>query len=251
MTDRIPDNLSFYATHEQECSYLPRRRSVTLFADPTANMDTPTYGHLARLGFRRSGAHVYRPACKRCRDCVPIRIPVTAFRPRQSQKRVLKRNHDLSLNISLPDDDPEHFDLYLRYQKSRHPGGGMDNDDPNRYLDFLDSDWSDSRLLDFRLDDKLIGVAVIDMLEDGMSAVYTYFDPDHSRRSLGSLAVLWQVEWARMMNLPYVYLGYWIQDSDKMNYKTGYLPYELLLDGDWQRFDKDLMQALRETPSVD
>ncbi len=245
MSNRLPKELAFYATHEHECSYLSQRKSITLFADPTASMTNGIYSSLADLGFRRSGAHVYRPACSLCRDCVPIRIPVNLFTSRRNQRRVLKRNQDLSVSISLPDRDQEHFDLYLKYQRTRHTGGGMDNDDQDHYLSFLNSEWSDTRLVDFRLDGKLISVAVVDFMDDGLSAVYTYFDPDYANRSLGTLAVLWEIQWAAIMNMEWLYLGYWIQDSEKMNYKTTYLPFDLFLDGEWQRFEKDLMQATR------
>lgn len=233
-----PSQLAFYATHEHPCSYLPGKRSVTLFADPTAEMTKTIYGGLAELGFRRSGPHVYRPACHGCRECVPIRVPVKTFTPNRAQRRILKGNTDLVISHSVPSDDAEHFELYRRYQSERHPGGGMDDDDPERYLNFLGSPWGETGIIDFRLDGRLVAAAVIDRMPQGLSAVYTYYDTRLAERGLGTLGVLKQIELAQELNLPAVYLGYWIAESGKMAYKTMFRPYELFLSGAWRRFDK-------------
>ncbi|MCB1735074.1 MAG: arginyltransferase [Gammaproteobacteria bacterium] len=237
MTESIPPRLAFYATHEHPCSYLAGKRSVTLFADPTAEMTNEIYGGLAELGFRRSGSHVYRPACNGCRECVPIRVPVAGFRSNRAQRRVWNRNRDLEISFTQPSDDKEHFDLYRRYQRSRHPGGGMDDDDPERYLTFLSSPWCKTEVIEFRLDGRLVAAAVVDRMPQGLSAVYTYFDTTECDRSLGTLAVLQQMKWARELELSAIYLGYWIAESAKMNYKTAFRPYELFVNGAWRRFD--------------
>lgn len=218
--------LKFYATQAHACSYLPERDAVTLFADPAAPMDTATYSALARLGFRRSGEHVYRPHCPRCRACVPVRIPVASFRPDRSQRRTWERNADLRVVPRPATYDSEHFDLYQRYLHSRHAGGGMDNGNADDYVRFVTSDWSDTLLYEFRLGDCLLGVAAVDHLVDGLSAVYTFFDPDERRRALGVWSVLWQVEETRRRALPWLYLGYWIAESPKMAYKTRYRPLQ-------------------------
>ncbi len=230
--------LKFYATQVHECSYLPGRDAITLFADPAAPMDTATYSALARLGFRRSGEHVYRPHCPGCNACVPVRIPVDQFRPDRSQRRTRARNTDLRVVAREPEFDPEHFELYQRYLSTRHPGGGMDSGDPDDYLRFVTSRWSDTLLYEFRLERRLLAVAAVDHLNDGLSAVYTFFDPDESRRSLGGWAVLWQIEETHRRGLPWLYLGYWIAESPKMAYKTRYRPLQAYDGHGWKTVTK-------------
>jgi len=226
--------LKFYATQVHDCSYLPGRDAVTLFADPAAPMDTSTYSALARLGFRRSGGHVYRPHCPGCNACVPVRIPVAEFRPDRSQRRTWARNTDLRVIPRAPEFDAEHFDLYQRYLASRHPGGGMDGGDAEDYLRFVTSDWSDTGLYEFRDGGRLLGVAAVDHLVDGLSAVYTFFEPEEKRRALGVWSVLWQVDEARRRGLPWLYLGYWIGESPKMAYKTRYRPLQGYDGHEWK-----------------
>lgn len=226
--------LAFYASPERPCGYLPERRSMSLFADPTAVMSNRLYGQLALYGFRRSGQYLYRPACAGCDSCVPMRIPVDRFRPRRSQRRCLERNRDLSEQVVEPGFRDEHFRLYRRYIRSRHPGGGMDDPDPERYVSFLTSPWSDTLFHEFRLDERLMAVAVVDHLEDGLSAVYTYFEPGAPERGLGTYAILRQIEHARRNGRPWVYLGYWIPECDKMSYKERFRPFEIYRDGSWR-----------------
>lgn len=218
--------LTFYATHLHPCSYLPGEEAVTLFVDPTATLDTSTYSTLARAGFRRSGEHVYRPHCPQCNACIPVRIPVAEFTPDRSQRRTWRRNQDLRVVARGVDYDEAHYQLYRRYQAQRHPGGGMDQGDVSDYLQFITSPWGESVLYEFRERRRLLAVAVVDRLQDGLSAVYTFFDPDESARALGVQAILWQVEEARRQGLDWVYLGFWIQACAKMAYKTRYQPLE-------------------------
>jgi arginine-tRNA-protein transferase len=135
--------------------------------------------------------------------------------------------------------DQEHFDLYRRYTRLRHPGGGMDTDEPAQYRGFLISPWADTRFVEFRKEGRLLAVAVTDVMNQGLSAVYTFFDPDEPRRSLGVYAVLWQIDYARREGLPWVYLGYWIAETAKMSYKTRYRPLEAYLGGEWRRLGGD------------
>jgi arginyl-tRNA--protein-N-Asp/Glu arginylyltransferase len=216
------------------CSYLPGRVATSLFVDPRAPIDSVTYGSYMRLGFRRSGDLVYRPHCRDCQACIPVRVPVNLFNPSRSQRRILARNTDIRVTARPPGYDPEHFALYLRYQKSRHAGGGMDDPDPQKYTNFLLSRHVHTVFYEMRLNSRLAGVAVVDHLSDGLSAVYTFFDPLEKRRGLGTFAVLWQIDRARQLGLPCVYLGYLIRECPKMSYKENYRPLEAYLDGRWR-----------------
>jgi len=252
MTRREPRSplgrLAFYASREHPCSYLPERRATTLFADPSARMSSRIYGLLSEHGFRRSGGYVYRPACRGCARCIPARIPVADFRPSRSQRRVLARNRDLTVRALPAGFREDHFSLYRRYVGTRHAGGGMDDPTPERYMDFLTSPWSDTLFVEMRLPDgRLAAVAVADRMPHGWSAVYTFFDPDLGRRSLGTYAVLWEIEAVRAAGLAWLYLGYWIPESRKMAYKARFLPLEIHRDGRWRRLaDAAAVQAFLE-----
>ena len=231
--------LALYLTAEHPCSYLDGLHARTLFVDPLARMDVVTYQSLIDQGFRRSGAHVYRPACRGCARCVPVRIPVADFRPDRSQRRNWARNApDLRLVNASPAFDPAHFALYLRYLEHRHPDGGMaDDQSAESYRRFLVEPWGgETRFLEIRLGDRLAGVAVTDLLVRGLSAVYTFFDPDLAQRAPGTFAVLAQIETARRLGLPYLYLGYWIAESRKMAYKERFRPIEAWDGHAWRRF---------------
>jgi arginine-tRNA-protein transferase len=229
--------LAFYTTPAHECSYLADRRATTVFVDPYAPMDNTAYSALADIGFRRSGAYVYRPRCAGCTACVPVRIPVADFRPDRSQRRAFAKNTDLEVSFKPPVFEAEHFELYRRYTHSRHPGGGMDTDEPAQYRGFLISPWADTRFVEFRKEGRLLAVAVVDCMLQGLSAVYTFFDPHEPRRALGVNAVLWEIEYARQLGLPWVYLGYWINETRKMSYKTRYRPLEAYLSGEWRNLE--------------
>lgn len=226
--------LAFYATPPHECSYLPGREAVTLFADPYARMTNDAYSRLTLHGFRRSGGYVYRPACPGCSACVPVRIPVSEFRPSRSQRRAWARNQDLEVRERPSEFRDEHFHLYCRYMHTRHPGGGMDQADAEKYMDFLTSDWSETGFVEFRAQGHLVSVAVIDYLQHGLSAVYTFFDPDEAARSLGTHAILWEVHRARGLGLAWLFLGYWIRECPQMAYKAQFRPLERFHNGHWE-----------------
>lgn len=215
------------------CSYLPGKTATTLFIDPRYPLDPEKYGRFTRLGFRRSGDLVYRPHCRDCSACVPVRIPVARFARSRSQQRTWTKNRDLSFTPRTSGLVQEHFDLYLRYQAKRHPDGGMNDPDPQKYLNFLIGRHVETTFFEMRLRRQLLGVAVVDRLCDGLSAVYTFFDPDQPARGLGTFAVLWQVEHARSLGLPWLYLGYWIGQSPKMAYKVNFRPLEAFRNGRW------------------
>lgn len=228
--------LWLYSTGEHDCTYLPERPARTVFVDPRHPLDNQQYGFLVQQGMRRSGHYLYQPGCPTCRACKSLRIPVEAFRPNRSQRRCLARNADLTVVAREPVFREEHFQLYLDYLSERHPGSGMDDPDPDRYMEFLVADWSDTSFYEIRCGEELLGVCVTDQLKDGLSAIYTYFDPRHTRRSLGTWAILWQIEQARKAQLPYVYLGYWIAECRKMRYKTAFRPCEIYTGEHWESY---------------
>lgn len=221
-------------TGEHPCPYLDDRLARNLVVDPAAIENAADHTAFSRIGFRRSGEFLYRPHCQGCSACVPIRVPAARFDWRRRFRRCLRRNEDLEAHVEPAAFTDEAFALYQRYQDVRHPGGPMADGDEHDYMGFIQSDWADTRLVHFRLEGRLVAVAVVDWLEDGLSAVYSFFDPDLASRSLGLYTILWQIRAAEERNLPYVYLGYWIQQSPKMAYKTDFRPAELLIEGHWQ-----------------
>ncbi|MGB0721816.1 MAG: arginyltransferase [Gammaproteobacteria bacterium] len=226
--------LAFFLSPPHDCGYFEGRQATSLFADPREPIAPSVYSRLIEHGFRRSGSHVYRPRCEGCAACVSLRIPVDRFRLRRWQKRVLKINTDLRTITVAPDYSDEHYSLYRRYLEQRHAGSGMDQDDSEAYARFLTGNHCDTRFMEFRDGDRLIAVAVVDRIDHGLSAVYTFFDPGEERRSLGTLAILRQIQRARELQLPYVYLGYWIEGNRKMHYKARFLPHELYANGLWR-----------------
>lgn len=234
MTVRMePTKLTLFATPAHNCSYLPGNDATTLFVDPEFPKDAGIYTLLSRNGFRRSGEHVYRPNCNECRACVPVRVPVDRFEPRRSQRRTLRANRDLRVVARDGNFCEEHYLLYVRYLGGRHANGGMDNPTRKQYREFLLSSWADTVLHEFRLNGHLVGVSVADRLADGLSAVYTFYDPDYARRSIGTYCILWQIGETQRLGLDWLYLGYWIADSPKMLYKREFLPQERFIDGRW------------------
>lgn len=231
--------IQFYLTAHYECSYLPGRRARSQVATPAHLIDGHAYSALIRAGFRRSGQFTYRPHCEGCHACIPARVQVAEFSPNRSQKRCFKRNFHLAARVLPLEFRDDHYALYRRYQAHRHEGGGMDRDDADQYSQFLLSSNVDSALVEFRDGDTLVMVSLVDQVDDGLSAVYTFFDPEREKDSLGVYGVLWQIELARRLELPYLYLGYWIAESRKMAYKRQYPPLEGLIDGHWQRVAAD------------
>ena len=231
--------LQFYLTAPYPCSYLPGRMARSQVAVPGSLIDTVVYSELVRVGFRRSGNHVYRPRCDSCRACTPVRLPVADFQPSRSQRRCLRSNADLQMQLKPLIFDEAHYRLYRRYQTERNVGGGMDQDDREQYRSFLLQGKVDSALAEFSLDGEVVMVALLDRLLDGLSAVYTFFEPDLGRRGLGVFGVLTQIRLTQELGLPYLYLGYWIKDCRKMAYKRDYRPMERLDDFQWEVMDDD------------
>ena len=235
MTDL--NELKLFATTPHPCSYLDDRDATTVFIDPEVSVDQNLYSQLTNYVFRRSGKHRCRPACKTCQACIPIRVDVETFTPNRSQQRCLRKNKDLTVTVVSTIDTDEHYTLYAKYIEQRHSDGDMYPPKRDEYRSFLSAQWGVATYLEFRnSENSLIGVAVADQLENGISAVYTFFDPDEQKRSLGVYAVLAQIEWAQKQSNRYVYLGYWIKECQKMSYKTLYKPFELFINNQWLTF---------------
>ena len=229
--------LLFYNTAAYACSYLPGERAISEVATPTHLITTEVYGDLVRSGFRRSGVFTYRPRCEACQACTPVRLPVERFSPNRTQRRCLKAHgtlHARELPLMYFD---EHYQLYLRYQTARHSGGGMDQDNHEQYANFLLQSRVDSRLIEFTENGVLRMVSIVDVLNDGLSSVYTFYDPDVPGASFGTYNILWQIAQCAANGLPHLYLGYWIRDSHKMAYKANFRPIEGLIDGEWREFE--------------
>lgn len=229
--------LHYYATAPYPCSYLDDKEARSQVATPVQFISTDVYSYLIQRGFRRSGIFTYRPYCDRCQACLPTRILTQSFQPNRSQKRAWKQHQDLIATYCHLEFKQEHFDLYQRYQSTRHQGGGMDQDTSEQYIEFLLRSNIKTHLIEFRTPSgELSMVSIIDRVNDGLSSVYTFFNPE-PHQSLGIYNILWQINEAKRLSLPYVYLGYWIEQSPKMRYKSHFHPLEIFHQQAWKKIE--------------
>ncbi len=226
--------IRLFETVVDDCPYLDDHKSASILVDPDHEVDRQLFSMLSRSGFRRSGEMLYSPKCPSCNACVSVRIPSARFVASKSQKRVWRKNIDLRANLEDVRFEQEHFDMYMRYQRRRHPDSSMCDEDTSKYTGFINSDFSRSKFLVFRLAGQLIGISVLDQFDGGLSAVYTFFEPEFSNRSLGTHAILYTLKLAKAHDIPFVYLGYWIDGSQKMDYKRKFRPLQGYQDRQWK-----------------
>lgn len=230
-----PVRIPLTTVPEHDCPYLPGRKAQTrAFSAPVFSGDL--YHRFMDCGFRRAGTIFYQPACQDCRACQSLRVPVDRFTPSKSQRRCRRHNQDLTISKGDPVPSAEKFDLYHRYVTSRHKGP-MADDDRETFESFLYRSPVDSIEMCYRdPDGRLLAVGLCDICSRSLSSVYFYFDPAEPRRGLGTFGTLMEIELAAKLEIPYYYMGYWIDGCRTMQYKNGFRPYELLLpDGMWQR----------------
>lgn len=231
---RRSDPVRLFQTLPHACGYFPERTAQNLVLDPAAPQLDQLYGPALERGFRRAGGHLYFPHCQQCRACIPCRIDVQRFQPDRAQKRCQKRNADLVASECMPGYNRERHALYERYLQHRHPGGGMDDADASDFRRFLTAPWSPTLFMELRLGQRLVAVAVTDVCTNGISAVYTFYDPDETTRSLGTFAILQQIELARRRGTSWLYLGFWIDGHPKMDYKRRFRPLQIRTADGWK-----------------
>ena len=217
----LQDSLRLFATYEHSCPYLPNKHSVNAIVDPKYPMEVTLYSKMINEGYRRSGKQVYRPYCPDCNECISTRIPVNEFKRSRSQKRNWRLNQDLVVTENTGDFSSEYNALYTEYLSTRHPDGEMEPEAIDDFSAFVKTNWCNTCFYEFRKDKQLLCVAAVDRLEQGLSAVYTFYNPSASRKR------------AKQLQLSYIYPGYWIKDSPKMRYKTQFRPIYGRVNGKW------------------
>ncbi|MBK8814348.1 MAG: arginyltransferase [Methylococcaceae bacterium] len=226
-------SIPLFLTEKHPCSYLDGKNAQPAFVHPAFGMTAAIYSELIKQGFRRSGDEVYSPHCPDCSACIPARLSVREFLPSRSQKRCMQKNSHTQVAVKPPVFNKGHYEMFLRYQTTRHQDGSMAKSGKKDYINFLKSNWCDTHFVEFSINGELAAIAVVDDLGDSLSAVYTFFDPKFSAYGLGVYAVLWQIEWAKTLQRDYLYLGFWIKQCRKMSYKNNYQPLQILKDKQW------------------
>ncbi len=226
--------VSLHLSSPHDCGYFRDRQASTLFLDPKEKVNLPTYSQLLNIGFRRSGKLIYRPHCQKCNQCIPLRISTTKFTPNRSHKRILNKNKAVQYQLLNCGFSEKHFELYKRYLQARHPDGGMEKHTKLDYFESMIATEVRTMIIEFSLNRQLVAVSITDVLNNGLSAVYTFFDPQLSKKlSLGVFAIIKQIELAKSMNRGWLYLGYWIHNSQKMAYKSRFNAAQILKNGKW------------------
>lgn len=222
-------DIGLFITPPHPCSYLPEKSARMLFVDPSLTVSGGLMSELSRQGYRRSGNYLYRPECKHCAQCLSLRIPVAQFKPGRTQRKIINKNADLTQRL-VPSNKARaaHYRLYERYINQRHVDGDMYPPSQDQFAKFLMHGFEQSFFMEFWLGSQLVGVAVIDVLDDGLSAVYSFYDPALNSRSLGTYMILAQIDWLKRIKKTHLYLGYWVPDAPKMRYKSRFTPFELL-----------------------
>jgi len=233
----------FFVTSPSPCPYLPNREERKVFTELNGPHAAELNDALGRIGFRRSQNVAYRPSCVECSACISVRIVADEFRPNATQRKLLKRHEDIEIGVCKPWSTDEQFDLLQRYLQTRHPGGGMTGMDEMDYADMVEQTPVDTHIIEYReprvdgVPGRLIGACLTDYQADGLSMIYSFFEPaDESRPGMGNFIIIEHILRARSMGLPYVYLGYWVEGSKRMQYKIRFQPIERLGPGGWQRF---------------
>jgi leucyl-tRNA---protein transferase len=248
VTQHSRDTPQFYLTAPSPCPYLPGREERKVFTHLVGDRAPGLNDLLTHGGFRRSQSIAYRPACETCRACVSVRVIVDHFKPSRGMRRVRAENSDVIGEMRVQAPSSEQYSLFRAYLDNRHRDGGMADMTVLDYAMMVEDSHVKTRLVEYRKrgpdssingrgSGSLLAVALTDVLSDGLSMVYSFFDPEESARSLGTYMILDHIERARKINLPYVYLGYWVRGSGKMDYKARFLPQERLLPDGWTRFD--------------
>ncbi len=234
----------FYLTAPQPCAYLEGREERKIFTTLRGNSAVRVNDALSLKGFRRSQSVIYRPACVGCSACLSIRVPVAKFEASKTQKRLIRRNSDLARQPCEAWATDAQYELFRRYLESRHADGGMSDMDAFDFASMIDETPVNSSVVEYVAQgagpggaDRMLAACLTDILDDGLSMVYSFFEPSEVKRSLGAYMILDHIRMAAEMNLDYVYLGYWVSGSRKMDYKTSYRPFELYDGTRWTPFE--------------
>ena len=242
MTRELRDAPQFYLTAPSPCPYLPDRQERKVFTHLIGRRAVALNDHLTQSGFRRSQTIAYRPACENCRACVSVRIKAGEFRPSRNFRRISELNRDIAGTVTRPDPTSEQYSLFRRYLDARHGDGGMADMTALDYATMIEDSHVETRLVEYRPLEKnadeerpLIAACLTDLLTDGLSMVYSFYEPTEQQRSFGTYMILDHIERAHRLGLPHVYLGYWVDGSRKMAYKARFLPQERLGMNGWDR----------------
>jgi len=237
LTRELREAPQFYLTAPSPCPYLPSREERKVFTHLIGRRAATLNDTLTQSGFRRSQTIAYRPACENCRACVSVRVKVDEFRLSKNLRRTLSRNRDIAASVVRVEPTSEQYSLFRAYLDARHSDGGMADMTVLDYSMMIEDSHVDTRLIEYRSGAYLLGVCLTDILADGLSMVYSFYEPEEERRSLGTYMILDHIDRARRFGLPHLYLGYWVKGSRKMAYKARFLPQERLGMNGWERVD--------------